>query len=226
MFIKSLNKTITLNGRKQPKTIRFVLFLLMMVGFVAANAQNGSVGIGTTNPNPSAILEIKSGNKGLLVPRMHITDTTVANPVTSPAEGLLIFNLGYAAGDQTSGDGFYYWTNARGGRWISIVDNESITTLINNNVVQIMRDSTTNWYVNNTVLHDSVYNTIKSRTDSLTADTYIDVYGGDSSVLNRVHLALNITNLADTLTNAQYFIDSLVTNKTFRDSIFNNMLWL
>ncbi|MEO6721236.1 MAG: hypothetical protein ABIN67_12775, partial [Ferruginibacter sp.] len=45
--------------------------LTAMIFFFDANAQN--VGIGTTTPNASAILDIKSANKGLLVPQVSLT---------------------------------------------------------------------------------------------------------------------------------------------------------
>ncbi len=57
--------------------------------------------------------------------------------------------------------------------------------------------------------------------DTLHGNDYITVIGGDSAVLKRVDLSLNLVNLADTLTNAQYFVDSLVTNNSFRDSIIS-----
>ena len=58
-------------------------------------AQNNNVGIGTNTPDASAILELQSTDKGILIPR---TDT---NAVTSPATGLLIF--------QTLDNTFYYF---------------------------------------------------------------------------------------------------------------------
>lgn len=48
-------------------------------------AQN--VGIGTSTPDNNAILDLVSGNKGLLLPR--IADTPA---ITTPAEGMLIYN--------------------------------------------------------------------------------------------------------------------------------------
>lgn len=57
-----------------------VLFLTA----VNVNAQD-NVGIGTTTPDPSALLEIQALNKGLLIPR---TDTLA---ITNPATGLLIY---------------------------------------------------------------------------------------------------------------------------------------
>jgi hypothetical protein len=50
---------------------RTCLFLSVMLCIgVAAMAQSGSVGIGTTTPNASAALDIQSTSKGVLVPRM------------------------------------------------------------------------------------------------------------------------------------------------------------
>lgn len=51
------------------------------------NAQ--SVGINTATPHPSAILDVQSNAKGLLVPRLT---TLQRNAITSPASGLLVFD--------------------------------------------------------------------------------------------------------------------------------------
>ena len=48
------------------------------------------VGIGTTTPDPSSILEINSQTQGLLLPRMTLTER---NAIAAPAEGLFIYNL-------------------------------------------------------------------------------------------------------------------------------------
>jgi hypothetical protein len=47
------------------------------------------VGIGTSNVSPSAILEVKSSSKGLLLPRLT---TTQRDAIVSPELGLLIYN--------------------------------------------------------------------------------------------------------------------------------------
>jgi hypothetical protein len=49
-----------------------------------------NVGIGTTTPDNSALLEIKSTSKGLLLPRMT---TAQRNAIVGPVVGLMIFNL-------------------------------------------------------------------------------------------------------------------------------------
>ena len=60
---------------------------------------SGSVGIGTSNPDSSAILEIKSTQKGLLIPRMSLTQR---DSIALPAIGLLIYQ-------NDSVPGFYYF---------------------------------------------------------------------------------------------------------------------
>ena len=65
-------------------------------------------GIGTTTPNASAKLDVYSTDKGFLPPRVTLTSATVAAPITLPAEGLLVYNLG-SVGLQA---GYYYWNGA------------------------------------------------------------------------------------------------------------------
>jgi hypothetical protein len=62
-------------------------------------AQTKNVGIGTTQPDRSAVLDIQSIDKGLLIPRMTVEER---NKITNPANGLLIFQT-----NQESGFYFY-----------------------------------------------------------------------------------------------------------------------
>ena len=62
-----------------------ILFLLAFT--IAGMAQN--VGIGTTTPAASAVLDLNSTTKGLLPPRMT---TAQRDAIASPAAGLIIFN--------------------------------------------------------------------------------------------------------------------------------------
>lgn len=50
----------------------------------------GAVGIGTATPNTNAALDIVSTTKGVLMPRMT---TTQKNAITSPSEGLEVYDL-------------------------------------------------------------------------------------------------------------------------------------
>lgn len=66
----------------------FLFFSVCMNIHSLTGAQN--VGIGTSTPHVSALLEIGGLNKGFLIPRMS---TSQRNGIASPALGLQIFNL-------------------------------------------------------------------------------------------------------------------------------------
>ena len=83
-------------------------------------SQNGGVGIGTTSPDASAILDIKSTNKGVLAPRISLTSTTDTTTIPSPATGLLVYNAGTAG---LSFAGYVFWN---GSEWRSL-NNSSLT---------------------------------------------------------------------------------------------------
>lgn len=79
---------------------RVLLFVSCLCWTVITIAQN--VGIGTITPNASAQLDITSSSKGLLLPRLTLTQR---NAIVSPATGLLIYQT-----DNTPG--FYYYNGA------------------------------------------------------------------------------------------------------------------
>ena len=65
------------------------LLALLAAAPLAALAQTPGVGIGTTTPAASALLDVSSTTKGLLPPRMS---TAQRDAIASPAAGLIIFN--------------------------------------------------------------------------------------------------------------------------------------
>lgn len=73
------------------------------------------VGIGTTSPDNSAMLQVESADKGVLIPRISLIDVTNAtSPVNTPATGLVIWNTNTAV-TGGNGEGFYFFN---GTRWI------------------------------------------------------------------------------------------------------------
>ena len=69
---------------------KLLLLFCIIFSFNYPNfSQTGSVGIGTTNPNNSAALEIQSTSKGLLLPRVS---TVQRSAIANPAIGLLVFD--------------------------------------------------------------------------------------------------------------------------------------
>ena len=92
------------------KTSNCVLTLLLLIGYNTAFTQ---VGIGTTNPNNSAKLEVSSTTQGFLPPRMN---TTQRDAINNPATGLIIFN--------TTTNGLEIKTNSG---WLSLTQSSSVT---------------------------------------------------------------------------------------------------
>lgn len=79
--------------------------LIILLSFTVYNSQ-AQVGIGTTSPNTTAQLDITATDKGLLIPRLTVTQRL---GITNPATGLLVYQT-------TDVTGFYYyngvtWTN-------------------------------------------------------------------------------------------------------------------
>lgn len=87
---------------------RIILLFLFISTSVFAQT-----GIGTTTPHASAKLDVSATNKGFLPPRVTLTSATDATTIASPAEGLLVYNLG-SVGLQA---GYYYWNGAN---WATI----------------------------------------------------------------------------------------------------------
>jgi len=76
-----------------------ILTLALAFGCGAALAQKAdNVGIGTSKPDPSAILDLNSNSKGLLLPRMSEAQR---NAIKNPAAGLIIFQTDQVVGTYT-----------------------------------------------------------------------------------------------------------------------------
>jgi hypothetical protein len=87
--------------------------VLVIFFYFSAMCLKAQTGIGTTTPNASAKLDVYSTNKGFLPPRVTLASVSDATTITSPAEGLLVYNLG-SSGLQS---GYYYWNGAN---WATI----------------------------------------------------------------------------------------------------------
>lgn len=92
------------------KTKGLFFIVLFLFSVITGYAQ---VAINTTGlaPEECAILDISSGNKGLLIPRMDITEVdNAASPVDNPVGGLLIYNQ---LDSPEIPIGFYYWSDSK-----------------------------------------------------------------------------------------------------------------
>ncbi|RZJ66168.1 MAG: hypothetical protein EOO50_10915 [Flavobacterium sp.] len=93
---------------------------LSLLCFLFPTVASSQVGVGTTTPK--AALEIASTDSGMLVPRVALTSTANALPVTNPQGGALeistlVYNTANVAGATGVSPGFYFWN---GTAWIGI----------------------------------------------------------------------------------------------------------
>lgn len=100
------------------KNLLFKLFLLVLSS--ASISQNVGISESLITPHASAILEIRSTNKGLLIPRIALTQTTMSSPIISPEVSLLVYNTSNV-NDVTPG--YYYWN---GTRWVRLLNDGNV----------------------------------------------------------------------------------------------------
>lgn len=90
--------------------ILFCASFLILASFSFAQVKVGD-NPGTINTN--SLLELESTNKGLLAPRVALSDVNSASPLTAPVPaGMLVYSSG-----GTIADGFYFWSGAK---WLAV----------------------------------------------------------------------------------------------------------
>lgn len=100
---------------------------ILLTAFIAfatltSTQMTAQQGFGTNNPDKSSAVDIVSTKRGLLIPRIDLTSTTVASPVANPAQSLLVYNKN-TAGDVTPG--FYYWES---NKWVRVMSSNVAKT--------------------------------------------------------------------------------------------------
>jgi len=163
-----------------------ILLFFSIIVTLSIHAQN--VGIGTSNPDASAKLDIDASNAGILIPRVNLLGATDAVTVPSPATGLMLWNTGASFGTA----GFYYNTGTPlSPNWIRILDSSSSIADADSNPSNEIQDLS-----------------ISGNTLSLSGDaTTVDLSGytnTDNQDLSLSGNTLSLTNDASTVNLAGY----------------------
>ena len=96
---------------------------LLVVVFFVSFQLFAQVGVNTTTPNPSSMLDVSATNKGVLFPRVSLSNINVTqlDGVNTAATGLLIWNTN-AATVGGNGVGYYYFN---GTIWVPVMQTAS-----------------------------------------------------------------------------------------------------
>lgn len=104
-----MNTTTKIN---QSMIIGFIMAIMIITPITVQTISAQNIGISSTGatPNNSALLDIDAApgnNKGLLIPRLPLTSTTDVTTITTPANGLVVYNTDSA---MTGGNGVGFYS--------------------------------------------------------------------------------------------------------------------
>lgn len=116
---------------------------LYISGLIITSQLSAQTGIGTSSVDASAVLQVEATDKGILLPQVDLTSlTSSTTPVTSPADGLLIYST------NATNKGFYMWS-AADAKWLKFYDRETIKTkiesIVNYSAVSTESASSSTW---------------------------------------------------------------------------------
>lgn len=117
--------------------------MILALVLVVSNINFAQVGVSNRNPNNSAALDmsVNTGNKAFLPPRVTLTTlTNTTTPVSNPAEGLIVYNVGTA-----QLPGFYIFEN---GTWslLATRENSIMNAIFENRTATTVNLSTVGTY--------------------------------------------------------------------------------
>lgn len=87
--------------------LRLLVVLSLVVGPFLHTSAQVSIQTDGSNPDPSAMLDVKSTDKGVLLPRVALTGANDIGTIPNPQPSLLVYNTGLGG---LTPAGFYYWT--------------------------------------------------------------------------------------------------------------------
>ncbi len=110
-----------------------------MINWQIALAQ---IGIGTSNPNKDAALEVASNTEGILITRIPLQATNSPTPLVSHVAGMIVYNTATNGVDGIAVIPGFYYNN--GSKWIRL---EPTTTAIGDIKNSILTTDHNGWYL-------------------------------------------------------------------------------
>lgn len=196
---------------------KIILLLLLMLTAIG----NAQVGVNTTNPHASSILDVSATNKGVLVPRVNLANvtTTMLDGTNTAATGLLIWNTN-AATVGGNGTGFYFFN---GTQWMPITQ----TSTIDHDIYEVGTSNPPNAITDNKFTEGSL--AIGSATaatgvldvDNTTKASSVDI--NNTFATNPIGLNLDITSANSSKTGVKTTFNgaSITGENTFISNIDN-----
>ena len=202
-----------------------LLFLMIVLLSTLTYAQ---VGIGTTTPDPSSILDIESSSQGILTPRMT---TAQRNAVSNPANGLLVYDTDLSL--------FYFYDNsswkplssAQRNNYKLVKDVSDLSAeLTAGGGTEYLLDTNTLYEINGTInlavpinLNDAYITGEDTNEDILiaTSDVFTGANGGSVRNLTLVAPSGSILNLSGSGSENLIFRDTVIANSASVGSISN-----
>jgi len=95
----------------------FLLLITTIHCVVTTNAQNVAINNSRTLPHISAMLDVRSTKKGLLIPRVSLLSETDVATIATPQTSLLICNTNTGLPD---GQGYYFWDGTKWSKFATL----------------------------------------------------------------------------------------------------------
>ncbi|UKB84785.1 hypothetical protein LF887_03875 [Chryseobacterium sp. MEBOG06] len=198
------------------KTYMYIVCITAILFGASIKAQ---VGINTSTPNPSSVLDINSSNRGVLFPQFDLVVlNSTSTPVANPADGLIIYNKG---GASTYTKGYYVWIRNQWQRTILSGSEPQIMSLIINSGILIPTGSTNNTLTSFTVTSNKITGAslgTDTSTITLPAGTYIVRYSVDSSNGNNNNGTANTQYLSQNFTCTRSYLVNSATGSTITET--------
>lgn len=95
-------------------TLRLSVVALIIAGSFLRTSAQVSIQTDGSDPHPSAMLDVKATDKGVLLPRVALTGSADISTINNPQPSLLVYNTGLGG---LTPAGFYFWS---GSQWTAL----------------------------------------------------------------------------------------------------------